>query len=192
MRPLTPDRIRRSYQESLRDLRSIRTLVVVSLLLFLGGIVIGFTYPAAFDGLFKVFQRSIAPFFEMGLPSLIGSIFLRNAVAAAAAILLGVLFGIVPVLQAVMNGALIGISLARVETAERLPMLLMLLPHGVFELPAIFIAWGAGIWHGIYRLRKSDHTIGERRRKIFRIFFLIIVPLLVIAAIIEGAVITLR
>ncbi|MEW6213944.1 MAG: stage II sporulation protein M [Nitrospirota bacterium] len=57
-----------------------------------------------------------------------------------------------------------------------------LIPHGIFELPAIFVAWGLGIWRGVWMFRKDkDQTFKERANKAYRVFFAFILPLLIIA-----------
>jgi stage II sporulation protein M len=68
-----------------------------------------------------------------------------------------------------------------------LTSLLNLLPHGIFELPAIFISLGLGLKLGTTWFKKN---IAETFRKYFweslRVFVWIILPLLSVAAIIEG------
>jgi len=61
------------------------------------------------------------------------------------------------------------------------------LPHGIFELPAIIISFALGIKLGSFVFAKEPWA--ELRRFVInciRIFFFIVIPLLVIAAIIEG------
>jgi stage II sporulation protein M len=64
-----------------------------------------------------------------------------------------------------------------------------LFPHGIFELPAIIISLGLGFKLGVEIFTKRQ--IAKNLREIFKIIFLIIVPLLFIAAIIEGSLIFL-
>jgi uncharacterized membrane protein SpoIIM required for sporulation len=51
----------------------------------------------------------------------------------------------------------------------------------------MFTAWGLGIWQGIWFFQKSAKpSFRERRREALRTLFFIIIPLLLIAAAIEG------
>jgi stage II sporulation protein M len=75
--------------------------------------------------------------------------------------------------------------------------LFLLAPHGIFELPAVFIAIGFGLKLGVCSLRmiisgfdkKENKFFAENLINSFRSFFLVIVPLLVIAGIIEAVLI---
>ena len=65
-----------------------------------------------------------------------------------------------------------------------------LLPHGIFELPAVFISLGLGIRLGTTLFNRNvkniDKEIFRRLRNSFKVFIFIVLPLLVVAAIIEG------
>lgn len=120
-------------------------------------------------------------------PLLILLIFLRNSLAALLSIALGPFFAVVPVIGAVSNGTLIGVVIAHVDNPDKFSAFLHLLPHGIFELPAIMTAWGFGIWRGLWYFQKrTAQTSEEIRKKAYRTYFTFILPLLIIAAIIEG------
>ncbi|MEI6731787.1 MAG: stage II sporulation protein M, partial [archaeon] len=67
-----------------------------------------------------------------------------------------------------------------------------IVPHGIFELPAIFVSLGLGIKLGAF-------VFGPERKKEFvrralaslKVFVYVVLPLLIIAAIIEGMLIFL-
>ena len=107
-------------------------------------------------------------------------------------ILLGAVLGIVPILAAIMNGLLVGITISSVTKTNGAIVLLALLPHGIFELPAMFISWGLGIWNGIWYFQKgtSHYTFSKLRNMSLRIYFNVLLPLFLIAAVIEGLGIT--
>jgi len=64
---------------------------------------------------------------------------------------------------------------------------LNILPQGIFELPAFFLACGIGLRRGFWIFRKNkEESYGERAKKGYFIFFRLVLPLLVIAAVIEG------
>ena len=64
---------------------------------------------------------------------------------------------------------------------EGIFILWRLLPHGIFEIPAILISTSLGI-----RLGTDFKNFKKNLKSAIRVFLLIIVPLLVIAGIIEG------
>ncbi|HJX50295.1 MAG TPA: stage II sporulation protein M, partial [Candidatus Nanoarchaeia archaeon] len=66
-------------------------------------------------------------------------------------------------------------------------VLLRLLPHGIFEFPAIILALATGIRLGLFWF--SDNKKKEFVKRVegsLRVFLFVILPLLIIAAIIEG------
>jgi uncharacterized membrane protein SpoIIM required for sporulation len=98
-----------------------------------------------------------------------------------------VLFGIVPLIIAVLNGLILGWIVAKSPGMSGANFSVMLIPHGIFEWPAMLIAWGIGIWRGFgYRYVGAAGTWKDRWQTANKIFFTVILPLLLIAAIIEG------
>ena len=75
---------------------------------------------------------------------------------------------------------------------EGLASLWKLLPYGIFELIAIFLSLGFGFSLGMTIFHKNPEA-GFKRKiiMIVKTFFLLIIPLLLIAAIIEGVLIGL-
>lgn len=123
---------------------------------------------------------------------MISFILVNNLLSAFMGILLGVFFGIFPVFNGLLNGVVIGYVLRLTVNEAGLLYLWRLLPHGIFELPAIFISLGMGLKLGMFIFEKNK--IREAKIRIvesLRAFILIVVPLLVIAAFIEGVLITL-
>jgi uncharacterized membrane protein SpoIIM required for sporulation len=65
-------------------------------------------------------------------------------------------------------------------------------PHGIFELPAFFLACGIGLWCGTWLIGKDKHeSYRSRAQKSYLVFFRLILPLLIIGAVIEGGSIAL-
>jgi stage II sporulation protein M len=169
------------YRKIWRDLHEVRGYIFAAIAIFVAGIILAIAVPslgqkviAAIMGYLKTFKHKAV------LPLLI-AIFLKNASSAFFAITLGILFGLVPIFGAVFNGIAVGAVL------NMNPLnFFLLLPHGIFELTATFIAWGLGIWCGLGLFHTpSLETINLRIKKSLNIYVSVIVPLLVIAAIIE-------
>jgi stage II sporulation protein M len=179
--------IKNQYTQSLRDLNDAGNALLVAAIIFISGILIGLNNPSWGDDLISAMKGMARQISGKGTILIIAAIFLRNSVSAAISVITGPLLGIVPILGAVTNGLLLGAVLSHLSGAERANVMLLLVPHGVFELPAISIAWGLGIWQGTWYLdRGRRQMFRERRRKALRCFFIIILPLLLTAAIIEG------
>ena len=115
-------------------------------------------------------------------------IFFNNAIKSFLALAGGILFGIIPVVFVLINGYAIGIvgAVAIIEKGI-VDLLILTLPHGIFEIPAVLLAASYGVMLGekfYARMRK-----GEPFRPSFSLavnaFFKVIVPILATAAFIE-------
>lgn len=119
---------------------------------------------------------------------MISFIFFNNARISFFAMFLGIFFGIFPLLAAAFNGYILGFVSRMSVNADGFLVLWRLLPHGIFELPAVFISMGMGVKLG-FTLMKSREKIKDNFLNALRVFILIVIPLLIIAAIIEGSLI---
>lgn len=166
-------------------IRQARYHILLAVLCFAAGGFIGFYRPDPFMNSFD-YLSGLARYLEnRHLLFIIMFIFLKNAVASLIAVWSGALLGIIPVLVAAQNGVLLGVVFAWKKSF--IDILLNILPHGVFELPAFFMACGLGMWRGTWIFRRNRaETYKERARKGYRVYFRLIIPLLLIAAMIEG------
>lgn len=123
---------------------------------------------------------------------LISYIFFNNLQSSFMGLVLGILLGIPTLIATVLNGYLLGFVVFFSIQESGVFVLWRILPHGVFELPAIFVSLGLGFKLGLFPFirKKKDSFFGFVMESL-RVFFLIIFPLLVIAAIIEGTLIFL-
>jgi stage II sporulation protein M len=92
-------------------------------------------------------------------------IFIKNTIAIITVIIGGILFGISPLISAILNGLIIGIVVGRVIATDGLLVIMAgLIPHGIIELPALFLALGLGFRMGILLINsfrnKSKESIG--------------------------------
>jgi len=156
---------------------------------------IGFFVPISKDlsNLFLEFIRELMKKTSlMSQGELVRFIFLNNLNSSFFGMVLGFFLGIFPVIVAVLNGYVLGFVALQSVHVDGISVLWKLLPHGVFELPAVFISLGLGLKLGTFIFKK-------RKLEVFRNYFLnslwaflfIILPLLIIAAIIEGGLIFL-
>lgn len=119
---------------------------------------------------------------------LISFIFFNNAKTGFFGIVFGVVLGILPVAVSAFNGYVLGFVSRLSVNANGFLVLWRLLPHGIFELPAVFISLGMGMKLGAVILKKNG-KIKENFLSALRVFISIVVPLLMIAAAIEGSLI---
>ena len=123
-------------------------------------------------------------------PLAASSIMTNNLSVSFATFAMGITAGIGTVWMMVVNGMLIGvIGAATWQAGMALQLWSFVAPHGVLELPAIFIAGGAGLeiargmlFPGLLPRRESLARAGGRAARLV----LGIVPMLVVAGIIEG------
>ncbi len=185
--------LKRTYKESWKYIKESKRYIFTITSVFLIFILIGIIFPTIFaEKLFELIKEMLLMFEGKNLPETISLIFLNNARASLFSILLGIVFGVLPLISAVFNGYLIGFVINKVTTEEGLFVLWRLLPHGVFELPAVLISMGLGLRIGLELFKKNP---GKKLKRNFnesmKTFFTIILPLLIIAAIIEGSLIFL-
>ncbi|EKE18516.1 MAG: hypothetical protein ACD_9C00311G0002 [uncultured bacterium] len=115
-------------------------------------------------------------------------IFLNNAIKGFLALVLGVIFGIVPMLFIFVNGELLGFvfGISKFNNEQWL-VALAILPHGILEIPAVIISSGYGLWLGyrFYRRIRFSDPFGVYFNFALRKYFILVLPMLFFAAIIE-------
>ncbi len=113
-------------------------------------------------------------------------IFLNNAFTCFLNIITGPLIGIFPLFSAVINGGLLG----WLAHEEGLFVFLAIVPHGMFELPAYFLSVAIGLKLAREVLKpKVGRQLRIKLGESLRVYLRLIVPLLIIAAIIESGLI---
>lgn len=116
-------------------------------------------------------------------------LFLNNWRAATFAIFLGVILGLFPILVLTINGGLIGLVAALASHAGQLkPLVFGVVPHGLFEIPAIIIASAFGMklglgWVGAKNGRGSYFR--ATLKQVITVVWPLVTLLLIAAAVIE-------
>lgn len=123
---------------------------------------------------------------------LIKFIISNNIKSTFTVIISGVILGLFSVISAIANGYLLGFVAVLSVKAGGFLTLWKIFPHGIFELPAVFISLGLGIKMGtfIFQKKKIKSFVNYLTNSL-KVFLLIIIPLLIIAGIIEGTLIAL-
>lgn len=169
---------------------------LASVVVFAIGVVTGMIALVAFPQASAGVENSIAEFVSfahgLGPVGLFAFIVVNNVVKAAVMMVLGIAFGLIPVLFLVSNGIVLAVAAALVvEKGGALVAVAGLLPHGILELPAVLLAAAAGLRLGAVALERVRHPgidIKVEVVKAWRLFTVLILPVLLIAAVIETTV----
>jgi len=185
-----------NYKISLKYLKDARNYVWFSCILFLCFTLIGLFLPIFFQQqIYDLIKELLQQTEDLDILNLIKFIFINNLKSSFFAIFCGVLFGIVPIAVSVVNGYVLGFVANKTIAAEGYLILWRLFPHGIFELPAVLISIGIGLKFGmflfIYKGKNKLREFGKWLINSLRVFVFIVIPLLVLAAIIEGCLIIL-
>ena len=183
------------YRESFEYIKSIKKFIFAIIFVFLFFSLIGFFVPATPE-----IQQAINEFIQklmdltanMSQSQLTSFIFLNNLQSSFFGMIFGILFGIYPIIATIVNGYLLGYVAKAAVNAESILSLWRLFPHGIFELPAVFISLGMGLKLGTFVLQKNKwKSLKSFLLSSLKTFFFVVLPLLIIAAFIEGALIFL-
>jgi len=150
------------------------------------GVLVAVVFPKTAANLFVEIGKSIAG--KVGDREGFGaflSIYTNNLTVATSAYALGIFFGIVPWIIVLVNGFILGLVLAVVVSTgliNPVTAMLAVLPHGIFEIPAILLAAAAGIL--VYRgtLKKEGMEVVYASLKLYALSAV----LLLVAAFIEA------
>jgi stage II sporulation protein M len=177
-----------NYSKSWKFLREARWYVVFALGIFSLLFLIGFAFPIFFQmEIFNFLANLSSRLDGKGAGYLFGYIFLNNLRASFLAIFLGVFFGVVPLVNAITNGYLIGFVSRYAVNQGGIFILWRLLPHGIFELPAVIMSIGIGLKIGIELFKKDFwKRLKYNLKEGLRFFVFVVIPLLLIAAAIES------
>jgi stage II sporulation protein M len=101
----------------------------------------------------------------------------------------GATFGFLTIFLLMVNGILIGILIEVMLREMSVPALLVgLLPHGIFEIPAVLVSTALGMImaRGLWEELAGNGNALDAAKAAGRLFLLYVVPLILIAACIEG------
>lgn len=185
----------RLYSEVFSFIRTSAPFIWTSVLLFLFAALLGLAFPApepVASQILSFIEELLLETEGLTQGEMIWFLFQNNILSAFMGMMFGILIGIFPLISSLVNGYLVGF-VSRFAVQEYGPLVMWrLLPHGIFELPALFLSLGIGLRLGTYLFEeKPAHSFLARIRLALLTFFLVIFPLLVIAAIIEGSLIVL-
>jgi stage II sporulation protein M len=160
----------------------IKNYLIFSITIFFLFAIIGIIFPHFFENrILELINSLIKKTEGMNFIDLFVFITANNIQVSFVGIILGILFGIIPVLTLITNGYVLGFVINKSIASEGIFIIWRLFPHGIFELPAVFISISLGIKLGT-DLKNSKKNI----KSALITFILVVVPLLVIAGMIES------
>ncbi|MCR4284623.1 MAG: stage II sporulation protein M [archaeon] len=181
----------KNYSLCWKFLKETKKYILFAIILFAFFFIVGFLFPIFFrEQIINLLIELADIFFGKTLIEGIIAIFFNNLQASFFAIIFGIGFGIIPLIIAVTNGYLLGFVSREASNIEGPLILWRILPHGIFELPAVMFSIGIGLRLGVSLFSKERKTKKEFKEAI-RFFIFVIIPLLLIASIIEGCLIFL-
>ena len=181
-----------SFKDDLAYLKSIRVFIGITVLVFLVTAVMGYFAAAADSELAATWMQQLEVFkwiLSLNPLLIMLAIFLKNFLACAMSVLLGLGFGLVPLLVLTSNGFMIGVvSYSIIHKQGLFYLMAGIVPHGIIELPTILLGISLGFRLGyllaLTILGEKVDLAGETR---IAAHFLVkwFLPLLLLAAAIE-------
>ena len=163
--------------------------IVLALTIFFFFFLIGFALPIFFRAtIFEFLSKLVGSLEGKSTFEIIQFIFFNNLKASFFALLFGIGLGVFPIVTGAINGYLVGFVAREVAGTEGILILWKLLPHGIFELPAVFFSMGMGMKVGfsLFNRKKAKKNFQRNLIEAIRFFVFVVIPLLIVAGIIEG------
>ncbi len=182
--------IREEYKKCWKYLGESKLFIFAMTFFFIFFTIIGFfieTPKPIYDQLVELIKQILKETQGMSQMELISYILFNNIKSTFFVLFGGIILGIFPVFNALANGYLLGFVSSASVSADGILSLWKLMPHGVFELPAVFISLGLGLRLGTFIFQKNKlDSFRNYLINSLRVFLLVVIPLLIIAGIIEG------
>jgi len=174
---------------------SYKRWLLIAIFLFGIGLVLGLATPASIVGVLSEDVAAFEEFAEVLAPlpqsSIFVFIFIKNVSAVLLSFAFSPIFCVMPVLALAVNGWLLGWVSTMVIQEKSLGYLLAgLLPHGIFELPALImgeavaLSFGTAVILAVFKKEKRNLLLPNLRQNLK--YLTIALALFLIAAIIEA------
>ena len=167
----------------------ILVIAVLFTIFYFAGDLVTILSPSFTDQMISGFQQEVGPLKNASALGLMLGIFENNVTKCFLVLVLGLAFGVAPLLFIVANGLVIGIVVgATMAKAGLFYVLVGVVPHGVIELPMVFLSSAAGLKLGVDVIRalvsRNVHLWKDIREALL-VFVFWIAPLLFLAAFTE-------
>lgn len=165
--------LKAQYHEARAFLRTCTPYIYFSLALFILSAVFGFVFQAQLTFIDDILRDLILRTDNLSSLELVFFILQNNLQSSFVSLLLGFFLGFFPIMSTVSNGVILGYVLERSYQLVGLLSWWRLLPHGIFELPAIFISFGVGLKLGVGVLRTYYRYYLEKSKAMLVLPFLL-------------------
>ncbi len=178
--------LNKGWKELIRFIRETPVIHIFSIFFGLLGFYLGWIMMEPFVG---AIETSINSRIErLFFPIVIFEFFGNNLTVSLSTAYSGILLGIPSIFSLIFNGLLLGIYF-KTET-NFIELLAFIIPHGIFEIPAIIISGAVGLYLGHigFKTIRGKETIGRLTESLKRSMWVLIgvTILLLVAGIIEG------
>lgn len=178
------------YKKSLDYIKESKEFIFAIVIIFFTFFLIGFFVPvpeSIYNQILDFLKELLERTKGMSHFELTRFIFFNNLQSSFYGLIFGFFMGIFSIIATISNGYILGFVSSLSVKSQGVFSLWRLFPHGIFELPAIFTSLGLGVKLGSFIFQKKKlESFRKYLLNSLRVFLLIIIPLLVIAAIIEG------
>src|SRR3972149_7634610 len=162
----------KNYSLCWKFIKESRKFIYTITAIFIGFALIGFFVPVPdyiSQGIIKILEELVKKTEGMSQFELIKFIFFNNIQSSFLGMVLGIFLGVFPLIFSAFNGYILGFVALMAANAGGGRVLWNILPHGIFELPAIFISLGLGLKMGMLifqhnTLKKFKYYIYELAR----------------------------
>lgn len=187
--------LKEEYKKSWSYIRESKKYIWIIVCIFFLFALIGFFVPVPdifYQKIIELIEDLLGKTSGMNSFELTRFIFFNNIKSSFFGMIFGAFFGIFSLIACIVNGYVLGFVSYLSVSSEGVLSLWRLLPHGFFELPAIFISLGLGLRFGTFIFAKDkSETFRDYLWNSLRVFLFIVIPLLIFAAVIEGVLISL-
>lgn len=176
----TNNLIYKNFIKSLRSLKLIKYYFLFSLILFFFITFVGLILPIFFEEeILKLIQELISQTENLNLLELIRFIIVNNIQSSFFGIILGIFLAVFPVLIIIINAYVLGFVMSKAVELDGILVTFRLLPHGIFEIPAVLISVSLGIMIGINLMKNCIKYYNKNisYTKLLMLIFLSILPL---------------
>lgn len=159
-------------------LRQSKIFFLVSAMIFIVSIILGIVFQPDWLSSYinEMIKSLVGQIKGMDFFQLLVFIFKNNLTVSIFGMFLGIGLAIYPISILIVNGYFIGFVVSKAFGVEGFGAILSLLPHGIFEIPALLIALGLGIKIGFIMVFNFVRYC-ERNKSAYWIFILAIFPL---------------
>ena len=177
--------------------RTIKPYILILSLIFVAAFLAGILAPSSTrQQMTEAFQVVVDNYRGLEGGKLFFTILLHNVMVTIILLVSRVIVGIIPTFAIGANGFVLGVVYRQTaEVVGHSKAALKVLPHGVFELPALLLAASYGLCLGVTvvrRMRGKESTLFRSNiAHAFRQYLAVVFPLLIVAAGIETTLIVM-